>query len=169
VIQTNLAFIASDAEARADENLQFIQTLKTLDSDIIDEKVVQLNAEIEPKIDCTVCGNCCKTLMINVEEEEAERLSQHLQMNRSEFDERYLEKSEHSGRMLINAMPCHFLKEEKCTVYDYRFAGCREFPALDKPYFTKRLFTVFMHYGRCPIIYNVVEGLKQWTMADESQ
>jgi hypothetical protein len=26
--------------------------------------------------------------------------------------------------------------------------------------FTGRLFAMFMHYGRCPIVYNVIEGLK---------
>ncbi|MFT4205373.1 MAG: YkgJ family cysteine cluster protein [Chitinophagaceae bacterium] len=160
MLQTDLAIIADEAEARADENQQFIQLLKSLDGIAVDEKVAQLNAEIEPQVDCTVCGNCCKTLMINVEAEEADRLAAHLRLSRTGFDERYLEKSEHSDRMLVNAIPCHFLEENKCTVYPYRFAGCREFPALDKPYFTKRLFTVFMHYGRCPIIYNVVERLR---------
>ena len=62
--------------------------------------------------------------------------------------------------MLMNAIPCTFLKEEKCTVYAHRFAGCREFPAMHLPNFNKRLFTTFMHYSRCPIIYNVIEGLK---------
>ncbi|WP_447641228.1 MULTISPECIES: YkgJ family cysteine cluster protein [Chitinophagaceae] len=161
MIQTDLSFIASDADRKADENQQFIQLLKTLNGHAVDEKVALLNAEVEPQIDCTMCGNCCKTLMINVEAWEADRLSKHLKMDRDVFDERYLEKSEHSERMLINTMPCHFLSENKCTVYPYRFAGCREFPALDKPLFTKRLFTIFMHYGRCPIIYNVVEKLKE--------
>jgi hypothetical protein len=48
-------------------------------------------------------------------------------------------------------------------VYEDRFAGCREFPALHLPFFTKRLFTVMMHYSRCPIIFNVVEKLKMKT------
>lgn len=161
VIETNLSNIAAIADERSDVNQQFIQYLKTLDAQEIDAKVAILNAEIEPQIDCTICGNCCKTLMINVEGWEADRLADHLQMPRAGFDEKYLEKSEHSDRMLIDKMPCHFLSENKCTVYEYRFAGCREFPALDKPLFTKRLFTVFMHYGRCPIIYNVVEKLKE--------
>ncbi|PZP50274.1 MAG: hypothetical protein DI598_05925 [Pseudopedobacter saltans] len=160
MIQTDLSIIATASEVKAEENQQFIQLLKTFAMDDIDEKVAQINADIEPQIDCTVCGNCCKTLMINVEKEEADRLSDYLQMERTEFDQRYLEKSEHSDRMLINAIPCHFLEDNKCTVYEYRFTGCKEFPALDKPMFTKRLFTVFMHYGRCPIIYNVVEELK---------
>ncbi len=160
MIQTDLSFIAIDAEAKTDENQQFVKMLKTLDGIVVDEKVAQLNTVIEPQIDCTSCGNCCKTLMINVEPAEADVLAEHLAISRAVFDERYLEKSEHSDRMLIDTMPCHFLEENSCTVYPYRFAGCREFPALDRPFFTKRLFTVFMHYGRCPIIYNVVERLK---------
>ncbi|MBV9989122.1 MAG: hypothetical protein JO301_15695, partial [Chitinophagaceae bacterium] len=40
------------------------------------------------------------------------------------------------------------------------FAGCREFPALHVPGFRNRLFTTFMHYERCPIIFNVMEQLK---------
>lgn len=160
MVQTDLSFIGGESETKSEENQQFIQLLKTFPMDAIDEKVSELNAVVEPLVDCTVCGNCCKTLMINVEAPEADRLALHLNMNRSEFDGLYLEKSEHSDRMLVNAIPCHFLEDNKCTVYDYRFAGCREFPALDKPMFTKRLFTIFMHYGRCPIIYNVVEKLK---------
>ncbi len=99
--------------------------------------------------------------MINVTDDEADKLANHLNQLRPEFDKKYLEKG--SSMMVINAMPCHFLNANKCTVYDYRFAGCREFPALHLPQFTKRVFTTFMHYNRCPIIYNVIENLKEET------
>jgi len=124
----------------------------------VDALVYELNEQITPKIDCTTCGNCCKSLLINVTEEEADNLSKHLQQSREMFDNQYLEKS--NTMMLMNAIPCTFLKEEKCTVYAHRFAGCREFPAMHLPNFNKRLFTTFMHYSRCPIIFNVVEALK---------
>ena len=97
--------------------------------------------------------------MINVTEDEADRLSGHLNQSREAFDNQYLEKSH--TMMLMNAIPCTFLQNDKCTVYEYRFAGCREFPAMHLPNFNKRLFTTFMHYSRCPIIYNVVEKLKE--------
>jgi Fe-S-cluster containining protein len=58
-------------------------------------------------------------------------------------------------------MPCRFLADSSCTIYAHRFAGCREFPALDLPGFTQRYFTIQMHYDRCPIIFNVVEQLKK--------
>ena len=151
--------IAADKEL---ENLQFRDFLKTIDSATIDAFVFELNTAIEPQVNCTDCGNCCKTLMINVTEPEADHLAQHLQQSRTEFDEQFLEKGS-NGMMLINTIPCPFLAENKCTVYEQRFAGCREFPGLDVPNFTKRLFTVFMHYSRCPIIFNVVEALKHKT------
>ncbi len=132
--------------------------LKQQDALKIDEQVFALNEAITPKIDCTTCGNCCKTLMINVTESEADNLAAHLQQTRVNFDNNYLEKG--SSMMVMNAIPCSFLANNKCTVYDHRFAGCREFPALHVPDFTKRLFTTFMHYERCAIIYNVVEQLK---------
>jgi Fe-S-cluster containining protein len=98
--------------------------------------------------------------MVNINEEEADKLAQHLEMSRTALDEKYIEKGS-NGMMLLNAIPCHFLLDNKCSVYEYRFAGCREFPALHLPGFKKRLFTTFMHYDRCPIIFNVVEQLKR--------
>ena len=61
----------------------------------------------------------------------------------------------------MNKIPCHFLHENKCTVYEARPTECREFPGLHKPGFIKRSFATFMHYGRCPIIFNVIEALKK--------
>lgn len=146
------------ADANQTSNDDFKAFLKTKEGADIDKLVFDLNKAIAPQIDCTVCGNCCKSLLINVTEEEANALSGHLKQSRADFDNQYLEKS--GDMMLMNTVPCTFLKEEKCTVYEHRFAGCREFPAMHLPQFNKRLFTTFMHYRRCPIIYNVVEELK---------
>ena len=147
------------ATANEQENEAFQLFLQNQPAETIDSIVFQLNETISPQIDCTQCGNCCKTLMINVNEEEANHLSTHLQQTRTVFDEQFLEKGD--ALMVINKIPCHFLADNKCTVYEHRFAGCREFPGLHLPNFTKRLFTVFMHYERCPIIFNVVEALKK--------
>ncbi len=158
-IETNLAVLATRAKEKEAENDAFGFFLKgnNLKEDV-DGLVQQLEASVSSQIDCTACGNCCKSLMINVTEEEADRVSHHLQIERAEFDQKYLEKG--SSLMVINTIPCHFLEGSVCTIYEQRFAGCREFPALHLPDFKKRLFTVFAHYARCPIIYNVVEQLK---------
>jgi len=158
-IETNLLTISSLSIAREHENERFKMFLQQVDSGQIDSKVLELNNTITPKIDCTRCGNCCKSLMITVSDEEANVLSSALNQTRENFDEQYLEKGS-NGLMLINTIPCTFLSDNKCTIYENRFAGCREFPAMHLPNFKQRLFTSFMHYNRCPIIFNVIEELK---------
>lgn len=97
--------------------------------------------------------------MVLINDPEADNLARHLGQNREDFDQAYLEKGS-NGLMIMNRMPCPFLVDRKCSVYEHRFEGCKEFPALHLPHFKKRLFTTFMHYERCPIIFNVVEQLK---------
>lgn len=158
----DLDYIKTKAVELTAENDAFQDFLRDLDSNSLDKAVFELSETISPKIECTDCGNCCKSLMVNIDEAEANHLAAHLGQNRTEFDEKYLSKGE-SGNMVINAIPCHFLKDNSCTVYSHRFAGCKEFPAFHVPEFNKRLFTTFMHYDRCPIIFNVVESLKKDT------
>ncbi len=155
----DLEFIKNKSIELEAENHQFQDFLRNLDSLSLDKAVFDLSEAISPKIECTDCGNCCKSLMVNINEEEANNLSSHLGQTRAEFDEKYIDKGE-SGRMVVNAIPCHFLIGNSCSVYEHRFAGCKEFPAFHVPDFNKRLFTTYMHYDRCPIIFNVMETLK---------
>lgn len=158
-LETNLTTIAEYAKKNQTQNDAFCNSLRNIDNDLLDTLILELNNTIATQIDCTACGNCCKSLMININEDEATNAAHHLNISRNEFDKKYIDKGE-SGRMIINAIPCHFLSDNKCTIYEKRFEGCREFPALHLPNFNKRLFTVFMHYDRCPIIFNVIEALK---------
>lgn len=158
-LQTNLQSIGNIAVEKQDENEAFVYFLKQENTIDLDKTVFQINHTITPQIDCTTCGNCCKSLMIVVEENEANNLAKYLNKQREAFDNQYIEKGS-NGMMLISKIPCHFLSDNKCTVYEHRFAGCKEFPAMHLPNFKDRLFTTFMHYDRCPIIFNVIEELK---------
>jgi hypothetical protein len=97
--------------------------------------------------------------MINVQAEEVEQAATNLNVTVDHFKDKYIEQSE-SGRMIINTIPCHFLEDKICTIYENRFNACRDFPYLNQPKFTERLFATLMHYSICPIIYNVIEQLK---------
>lgn len=158
-ILTSLKEISIAAANKQHENDAFATFLRAYDSQVIDKLVAQLNNDISAKVDCTQCGNCCKTLMIQVEPDEITALADEMRISDHQFEEKYIEKGS-SGNRLINTIPCHFLSENKCSIYALRFSGCREFPALHLPHFTLRLFTTFMHYDRCPIIFNVIESLK---------
>ena len=155
----DLEKIKQFAAEREKENDLFRLYLKQQDSKVIDEAVHQLNDTITPQINCTACGNCCKSLMINVTKDEADKLAEHLQMNIAALKKKYIEESQ-QGQMVINKIPCHFLEGTKCSIYENRFTECREFPHLHKNNFTNRLFGIMMYYAVCPIIFNVVEELK---------
>jgi uncharacterized protein len=159
---TDLVEIAAFSVLKEDENDQFVDFLKSCNSNEVDEAVVKINAEIEPQIDCTKCGNCCKTLMVNVTADEAKKLSTFLEISLQETKNKYLEEGLQKT-FIMKSFPCAFLDGTKCSIYENRFEGCKEFPNLNKTEFTKRLFTTMMHYDRCPIIFNVIEELKRVT------
>lgn len=156
---TDLKTIARIAAEKEDENDDFRRFLKQQDGEEIDTIVHRINEVVTAQIDCTQCGNCCKSLMINVTTEESVLLADHLRMDVEAVKKKYLEES-HEGKMIISAMPCHFLGGSVCTIYENRFNECREFPHLHKKSFTTRLFGTLMNYAICPIIFNVVENLK---------
>ena len=159
VLLTDLKQIEQIADENETENDRFRIHLKQQDSEQIDVIVHQLNEQVTQQVDCTLCGNCCKSLMINVTSEEASSLAVHLQISVDDAKEKYIEESD-QGQLIINTIPCHFLSGTTCSIYQHRFMECREFPHLHKPHFTRRLFGTMMHYGICPIIFNVVEHLK---------
>ena len=151
--------IAQAALDKAEENDAFRVYLKSMDAGFIDDLVISINSDVEKQIDCTQCGACCNQLIIHVTDERADNIAAQKQISREKFDELYVEKSE-GGQMVLNTIPCHFLCDKKCSIYADRFDECRNFPALDQPGITNRLFATLMHYGMCPIIFNVMEQLK---------
>lgn len=159
-INANLTTIAALAIEREAENESFKSFLQSQDGDVVDALVQELDALITPQIDCTACGNCCRQLMINVDAENLGRLATHLDRTEEDVIAEYIETSANRSMMVMNTIPCHFLKNNCCTVYEYRFEDCRVFPGLHLPQFNKRLFSMLSHYGRCPIIFNVLEEMK---------
>ncbi len=157
--QTDLTILGVYAEEREEENNIFRAWLKDKDDKALDITVHAINDTVSAGIDCMACANCCKTLLISVTPEELASCSNHIGFSENEFKEKYLEESL-KGNLYINTTPCHFLANNKCSIYTNRFADCREFPHLHKPGFRDRLLGTFLHYGKCPIVFNVIEELK---------
>lgn len=142
-----------------EENNSFKEILKNLDPEYLDKLTHTISGAVTREIDCTKCGNCCQNLMINVSEDEIAPAAKKINITEHCFKQNYIEEGS-NGMMIINTIPCVFLSENKCTIYNERFSGCREFPHLEAPGIQKRLFTLFMNYPICPIIFNTVESLK---------
>jgi len=150
--------LATDREA---ENEGFRYFIQGVDGKLVDDCVEKLLPAVENEIDCTQCGACCKELMINVTKDEVFSVTKALSIEKNEFLEKHIEQSASGDILIMNTIPCFFLSGSKCSIYENRFNECREFPHLHKPNLAGRMFGTLMHYGRCAIIFNVVEQLKE--------
>lgn len=156
---TDLAEIARLDEAKQLENEHFYYFLKGWNPTRLDQHVHQLYKDVSAAIDCRTCGNCCRSFQVQVEASDIEPLANRLGISNDDLQSTYLERNTEGWQ--VSKSPCHFLSGNECTVYEQRFTDCRSFPHLDKPHFQGRLLTVFITYSHCPIVFNVIEQLKE--------
>lgn len=163
-IETDLERIALLGEERDDENWDFRAFLKQLDIDQreLDAIVHRINDEVSAQIDCTTCGNCCKQIKPVLDMPDVSEFASGLNIPVSKIQVNYLEPDpERPSHFYFNALPCPFLKDNRCTNYDYRPQDCRSYPHLHKDGFLFRLMGVIGNYSICPIVFNVYERLKE--------
>jgi len=86
-------------------------------------------------------------------------VSKHLQLPEEKFISRYLELNE-VQEYLMAEIPCPFLKDKRCSMYEVRPEDCRSYPLIWKNGFVTRLMGVLNNYSFCPIVFNVYEQLK---------
>jgi Fe-S-cluster containining protein len=154
------------AQEKEDENWRFRQFLKTqcsLKSKKIDERVATATERVWAGIDCTTCANCCREVRPTFSEEEIGRLAQRLEMPPQQFIESYLEHTElgDENPWQTRTTPCPFLSDNRCSVYEDRPADCRGYPYLYEPEFVSRTMGMIERTSTCPIVYEVMEELKE--------
>jgi len=163
-VETDLKKIKETAEKKEDENWEFRSFLKGYDIEVeeLDSIVHGLLEEVYKEIDCTACGNCCRTISPVLEQEDIEKLTLGLGISPENFRERFLIKDDenYSEGFIFNKKPCPFLKGNLCSHYELRPEDCRSFPHLHKEEFVFRLIGVIENYAVCPIVFNVYEQLK---------
>ncbi len=159
--EVNLARIAMLGELNEDENIDFRMFLKEQDPDKVDRIVHRINKEVTAQIDCRQCGNCCKSLKPCVSESEINRLAQIKNISTGEFMSQFVETDSFDGVKFLNDAPCIFLNDKSCSVYPDRPKDCRSYPHTHKHGFTTRTIGMIQNYSVCPIVYNVLERLKQ--------
>ena len=119
----------------------------------------EAHQEFFSKIDCTNCANCCKTLSPQVTNTDIEPIASFLQISEAEFIEKYLKIGD-ENKYEMNALPCPFLEENKCTIYDIRQGVCREYPHTNKERFNHRRYTHIGNTEICPAVYHILETMK---------
>jgi uncharacterized protein len=157
-LETDLEKIKELGELRDDENQRFRAFLKNRNVHKTDLLVHRLNSEIAPHIDCTACGNCCRNLSPYLTKDDLKHLTDATRLPVEEVISTYTETDDYG--LSLKHLPCCFLKENKCTIYQHRPETCSSFPHLDQPDFNSRARRTFDNYSICPIIFNVVERMK---------
>ena len=158
-LETNLLKIRHLASVREDENYRFRKFLKGKDGDKIDHKVHRLHDEITRQIDCSLCGNCCSQLKPELYQEDIEVLARLENITPECYQDNYCEEADF-GDIFLKTIPCRYLEDKKCSIYENRPEECRFFPYTGKEEFISRLFTMISLYEICPIVFNLMERLK---------
>lgn len=160
-MEIDLEKIREYAKARKEENGQFKASLRSIPTQQVDRLVQQLNEKISAHIDCTACGNCCKQLEPPLDTAETERLAKLKKISLLAFKEDYVAKEADTNIHFLKCQPCIFLAENTCSIYSQRPASCADYPHLHQPNFKYRWKSIMANYALCPIVYNVVEKLKE--------
>lgn len=153
------------AQRKEDENWGFRQFLKTrckLEPEEIDQRVYAETERVWAGIDCTTCANCCREIKPSFSEAEVSRLATRLGMDRQQFIDQWLERTEAGDEnpWQTRMTPCPFLKDQKCSVYEDRPGDCSGYPYLYEPDFVFRTAGMVERTFTCPIVYEVMERLK---------
>ena len=164
-METDLIKIGHLAKQREDENWTFRTFLKGYDIKNLDTIVQNLFKQVSEAIDCTACGNCCKAMQPILKKKDINKLSKTLKITPDQFIAKYVDKDK-DGDNILNQIPCPFLNDNKCTLYDARPVDCSSYPHLHKKDFVFRLIGVINNYSICPIVFNVYEALKNQLKSD---
>ena len=128
--------------------------------DVIDTWVDSIAKPIIEAIDCTQCGNCCRSLDVYVTPDDVQRLSTGivipLDTIMTDIDNESAPKVGEWGK--FKAKPCGFLDGNLCSVYAHRPETCRTYPVFT-PDFRWTIDDTIEGASICPIIYNVLTTL----------
>ena len=163
---TDLAEVFRLGTAKAEENRAFHRYLAKHHRS---ERPFQLVAsEVQKQIDCTVCANCCRHSVVELNRRELECIASHLGISVEAAIRLYTEPDPEALvlRTLRNAAEaCVFLSGTLCTIYEARPKACREFPhvAVGTHSLGGRPASLDRWAALCPIVYNALEQYKHLT------
>ena len=109
--------------------------MKGCDLEEIDIIVKRLYRSISSKINCEICGNCCKKVSPVLNIKDVGRLANGLKISIDTFKDKYLIERENNEGITFNKKHCLFLNSNICSQYKYRPEDCRSYPHLHKKIF----------------------------------
>ena len=125
----------------------------------LDSKIHQAHQKAFQKIDCLQCANCCKTTSPIFRDVDIKRIAKALKIKEKMFVDTYL-NFDTDGDFVLKTAPCPFLDlaTNKCGIYEFRPAACREYPHTDRK---NSIQIGALHLKNLDICPAVVEVFKQ--------
>jgi hypothetical protein len=160
-VLTDLVQIKRFGEKQRDDNQKFRAWLKR--HNFVERRLKAMAQDVEAKIDCTACANCCRVATTPVTERDAENLARFLRVKLAVFLRDYTVETEDEGRVLKrDKNGCIFLEGNLCSVYEARPNTCELFPHLVKGNgsLLSRMWHMPDRAVYCPIVYNTLEEWK---------
>ncbi|SRR5579883_160142 len=162
---TDLVQIRRLGEKKHAENSRFGKYLKT--REWAEPQLRRAAREIQEKIDCRQCAECCRVTEVEPTRRDIQRLSRFLGISAAEFIRKYTMIAEDKSRILKRSEKkgCIFLSGNDCTVYEARPADCSGFPHLIKGRgsLADKMEAFVERAEFCPIVYNWMEEAKRVT------
>lgn len=169
---TDLAEVHRLGTGKADENLAFRRYLSAHHTS--DAQFQIIASEVEKRIDCTACANCCVHSVVAVGVDDIARIAGYLKITPLEVEQHYTVADPDSpGKRILASTKegCVYLDDRLCLVYEARPRPCREFPHIGVG--THTLGGRRASHDRwaplCPIIYNALEQYKHATGFHENR
>ncbi len=159
---TDLVQIDRLGTKKVAENERFRKHMKRHNfSDLRFRRVAE---EIEEKIDCRTCANCCKVAETDITARDAARIARYMGMTEKQFVEKYTTTSAFEDSLILRRTEsgCVFLNGNDCTIYEERPDTCRNFPHLvrGRGSIESRMWQMIDRATYCPIVYNTLEEYK---------
>jgi Fe-S-cluster containining protein len=162
-VVTDLAEVFRLGTAKVKENLDFRRYLSR--HHYTDKPFQILASEVQQRVDCTACANCCRYSVVSVNQSDIESIAEHIGTTSEAVTRLYTVPDPEAPALPIlrnSGDGCIFLDGNLCTIYEARPKTCRDFPhvAVGKHSLGSRQSSLARWAPLCPIIFNALEGYK---------
>ena len=167
---TNLITDLNEVRRLAAERREAFEALRdtldfdeTLADDALDALVETIAGPVAAAIDCTQCGNCCRSLDVCLIPSDLGPLAEALHIPIEAVKTRYVDEAAGQAQgewAVMPAHPCPLLRGNLCSIYEHRPHACRVYPQLT-PDFRYNMDDAIEGAAHCPIIYNVLCALAE--------
>ncbi len=161
---TDLVQIRRLGDKMRDENSRFRKHLKT--HGCVERRLRHIAEDIEDRIDCTTCANCCRVASTPLLERDIVKLARYLRLTVAKFRDQYVD-TDAEGDVILrrNENGCIFLSGNECTVYEARPSNCVDFPHVvrGEGRIATRMWEFIDRASYCPIVFNTLEAFKEDT------